>query len=37
MDYRKILQIMPIATTEEEDKAGLDQLVHGEKAYFMEN
>ncbi|EZI36496.1 ammonium transporter [Staphylococcus haemolyticus] len=31
----KILQkIMPIATTEEEDKAGLDQLVHGEKAYF---
>ena len=31
----KILQkIMPIATTEEEDKTGLDQLVHGEKAYF---
>ncbi len=31
MDYRKKFyrKIMPIATTEEEDKAGLDQLVHG--------
>ena len=26
---------MPIATTEEEDKAGLDQLVHGEKSLFL--
>ena len=25
---------MPIATTEEEDKAGLDQLVHGESLFL---
>lgn len=27
-------KLMPMATTEEEDKTGLDELVHGEKAYF---
>ncbi|PNZ70756.1 ammonium transporter [Staphylococcus croceilyticus] len=31
----KVLQkLMPLATTEEEDKTGLDEIVHGEKAYF---
>lgn len=31
----RILQrISPIATTVEEDEVGLDQIVHGEKAYF---
>lgn len=31
----KVLQkLMPLATTEEEDETGLDEIVHGEKAYF---
>lgn len=31
----RIIKIFtPLATTEEEDKTGLDEIVHGEKAYF---
>ena len=31
---RIIKVFTPLATTKEEDKAGLDEIVHGEKAYF---
>ena len=34
MIARVIKSFTPLATTEEEDKTGLDAIVHGEKAYF---
>ncbi|MEJ7348597.1 ammonium transporter, partial [Staphylococcus epidermidis] len=34
MIARIIKSFTPLATTEEEDKTGLDAIVHGEKAYF---
>ena len=32
--WKDIINFYVLATTVEEDKTGLDQLVHGEKAYF---
>ena len=35
--WKDIINFMSLATTVEEDKTGLDQLVHGERHIFMGN